>query len=65
MKTNEPLMLLPEYNLDGLGCTLACVKVMNIAILTDADIRNTMRRLCLPHIKQPFYANGFHNQAEH
>ena len=37
MKTNEPLMLLPEYSLDGLDCTLACVKVMNIAILTDAD----------------------------
>ena len=26
-----------QYSLDGLDSTLACVKVMNIAILTDAD----------------------------
>ena len=47
-------MLLPVQS-GRMDCTLACVKVMNIVILTDADNEH-YERILSSSIKQSFYA---------
>ena len=44
-----------QYSLDGLDSTLACVKVTNIAILTDAD-KEHYEKILFSSMKQLFYA---------